>query len=79
MLNSISEAVVASDINGQIKFMNPVAESLSGWPQERALHQNLTSVLNFVNGSTGCPITNPLLQALQNGEVASLPEDTLLR
>lgn len=79
VLNSISEAVVASDTNGQIKFMNPVAEGLTGWQQEEAINHNLAQVFNFVNSHTGQAVENPILIALRKGQVVGLPEDTVLQ
>lgn len=79
VLNSISDAVTASDRNGTIKFMNPVAETLTGWPQTEALQSSLEEVFEFIDELTATPIENPMLRALASGQTETLPDNTLLR
>lgn len=79
VLNSISDAVTASDRYGTIKFMNPVAETLTGWPQAEALQSDLEAVFNFIEELTANPIENPMLRALMSGQTETLPDNTLLR
>lgn len=78
VLNSISEGVAASDANGLIKFMNPVAEALTGWPQAEAIGQSPQAVFRFINEFTREPIASPLLQALQQDSSVHLPDNVLL-
>ncbi|MFX0183267.1 MAG: PAS domain-containing protein [Candidatus Hodarchaeota archaeon] len=40
ILNSLSDAVIVTDTKGLVKFLNPVAESLTGWNQEEAAVKN---------------------------------------
>lgn len=77
VLNSMSEAVVASDRDGTLKFMNPVAEQLSGWPQAEAARHGIAEVFTFVDEATRNPVESPLITVLR-GE-SSRPTDTLLR
>ncbi|WP_017297328.1 EAL domain-containing response regulator [Nodosilinea nodulosa] len=79
VLNSISEGVAASDASGLIKFMNPVAEALTGWSQTEAIGRSPTEVFQFIDEFTRSLIENPLLKSLQDGNTIHLPENALLR
>ncbi|HEY9628299.1 MAG TPA: EAL domain-containing protein [Coleofasciculaceae cyanobacterium] len=79
VLNSISEGVAASDPNGLIKFMNPVAEALTGWSQADAIGRSPAEVFHFLNKVTRNLVDNPLLKSLHKDHTVYLPENTLLR
>ena len=53
ILQSIGEGVIATDRFGNITFMNPVAEKLTGWNQPESIGKSLTSVLHLVDEDTG--------------------------
>lgn len=78
VLNSISEGVAASDTSGLIKFMNPVAEALTGWSQADAIGRSPAEVFHFLDEVTRNLIDNPLLRSLQEANTVYLPENTLL-
>jgi diguanylate cyclase (GGDEF)-like protein/PAS domain S-box-containing protein len=78
VLNSISEGVAASDTNGLIKFMNPVAEALTGWSQAEAVGQSPAEVFHFIDEVTRKLIDNPLLKSLQEDSAVYLPENVVL-
>jgi PAS domain S-box/diguanylate cyclase (GGDEF) domain len=69
-LDSIGEAVVCTDIDMNITFMNPVTEKMSGWMQAEALNKPLLSVLRICYSDSG-----PLVSTLLNGEIASTDID----
>ena len=48
-LGSIGEAVIATDSEGRITFLNPIAAALTGWEQEEALNQPIGNVLRLIN------------------------------
>jgi PAS domain S-box-containing protein len=52
MLNSIADALIATDENGFVKLMNPVAELLTGWTADRANGRPLTEVFSIVQGKS---------------------------
>ncbi|MEA5451879.1 EAL domain-containing protein [Leptolyngbya sp. CCNP1308] len=79
VLNSISEGVVASDTDGLIKFMNPVAEALTGWSQTEAMGRSPAEVFHFVDQVTRKLLDNPLVKSLQDDSAFTLPEGALLR
>ncbi|PZV03139.1 MAG: two-component system response regulator [Leptolyngbya sp.] len=79
VLNSISEGVAASDTQGLIKFMNPVAEALTGWSQTEAVGRSPAEVFHFIDEVTRKLLENPLLKSLADDSAVSLPEGVLLR
>jgi len=78
VLNSMCEGVAASDTEGLIKFLNPVAEALTGWSQTEAVGQPATEVLQFIDEVTRRLIENPLLRALQEDKEITLQDHALL-
>ncbi|WP_008318354.1 EAL domain-containing protein [Leptolyngbya sp. PCC 6406] len=78
VLNSISEGVAASDPRGLIKFMNPVAETLTGWSQAEAIGRSPVEVFHFLDEVTRNLIDNPLLKSLHENHTVYLPENALL-
>jgi PAS domain S-box-containing protein len=77
-LKSIGDGVIATDLNGCIKFMNPVAESLTGWPQENALGRPLDEVFQIINENTLQPVESPVSKVLKTGQIIGLANHTLL-
>jgi PAS domain S-box-containing protein len=75
-LSSIGDAVIATDAEGRVSFMNEVAESLTGWTQ--AAGQPLTEVFQIVNEKTRLPVENPALRALREGVIMGLANHTIL-
>ena len=60
-LRSVGEAIVATDADGAIFFMNPLAEQLTGWPQGDAQRLPLMDVLSLRDEATGEPALSPVL------------------
>ncbi|MFQ5824811.1 MAG: sigma 54-interacting transcriptional regulator [bacterium] len=77
-IKSIGDAVIATDANGSIKFMNPVSEKLTGWKQKEVFGKRLTEVFNLINEETREVIEEPATKAMQEGIVVGLEEHTLL-
>ena len=77
-LNSIGDAVIATDINGCVNYLNLVAENLTGWKLEDALNKPLTDVFHIVNAQTKETAFNPVKQVLENGQVVGLANHTQL-
>jgi PAS domain S-box-containing protein len=51
-LESIGDAVIATDVRGRVVFMNPIAEHLTGWRMENARERACTEVFSIINEST---------------------------
>ncbi len=78
ILNSIGDAVIATDTNGRITGMNPVAETLTGWGSAEAEGKPLIRVFNIVNVQTREKVKNPVSHVLEIGEIVGLANHTLL-
>src|SRR5437879_11607946 len=63
-LQSIGDAVISTDAEGRIEYINPVAESLTAWSLAEARGQEIGAVLKLVNELTREPIENSLTGAL---------------
>ncbi len=78
VLHSIGDAVIATDRDGRVSFMNPVAEELTGWRREEAAGQDLPKVFNIINEETRAAVENPVAQVLKTGLVVGLANHTIL-
>jgi diguanylate cyclase (GGDEF)-like protein/PAS domain S-box-containing protein len=70
-LRSIGDGVITTDAAGQVQFLNPVAERLSGWGLSEAKGQPLADVLHLIDASTGDPVATPMPQALAENRIVS--------
>lgn len=76
-LSCIGDAVITTGAEGRITFLNPVAESLTGWTQE-AVGQPLDGVFRIINEESRQPIEIPTVQALREGRTIKLASHSLL-
>ena len=77
-LVSIGDAVVATGRDGRITFINPVAETLTGWSGAEARNRPAEDVLRLIDESTREEIENPLIRALRDRAVGTATGHTLL-
>ena len=77
-LRSIGDAVITTDTEGLVTFMNPVAEALTRWRLEEVIGNDLTRVFQTINEKTRAVVENPVLLALQQGITVGLENNTLL-
>ena len=77
-LGSIGDAVVATDERGCVKYLNHVAEQLTGWSSEDARTRRLEEVFNIVAEDTGATVESPVTRVLREGAVVGLANHTLL-
>jgi diguanylate cyclase (GGDEF)-like protein/PAS domain S-box-containing protein len=73
-LQSIGDAVISTDANAHIEYLNPVAERLTGWTIEDARGKSIGDVLQLIDESTRRPVAYSLERVLSAGEI-SLPSD----
>jgi PAS domain S-box-containing protein len=73
-LKSIGDAVIATDAQGRIKFMNPIAEGLTGWRESEALDQDVSRVLIVLDEDSGTVLENPAFQVLRQDGIVGLPD-----
>jgi PAS domain S-box-containing protein len=78
-LRSIGDAVIATDPEGLVTFMNPVAEALTGYGEDEARGRPLEGVFNVISEQTRLPIESPVDKVLREGRVVGLANHTLLR
>ncbi len=77
-LRSIGEAVVSTDPDGLVTFVNPVAEELTGRSASEARGRPLEQILPLVQASTRRPLELPLARVLREGRVGDFARDALL-
>ncbi|GGP67924.1 EAL domain-containing protein [Shewanella saliphila] len=71
-LNSIGDAVIATDTRGLITFMNPIAERMTGWWIKDALHQKIETVMQLRDSNTRHTLLNPLYIALREQRIVAM-------
>ena len=77
-LASIGDAVITTDNEGRVTYLNAVAESLTGWTLEQAASQPLDAVFRIVNEETRLPVESPAVRALREGVIVGLTNHTAL-
>lgn len=77
-LYSIGDAVITTDIRGKIKYLNPVAEELTGWRERQVEGKPLRRVFKIINEETRQNAENPVERVLREGLVVGLANHTLL-
>ncbi|MBU1273837.1 MAG: response regulator [Proteobacteria bacterium] len=77
-LSSIGDAVIATDRQGRVSFMNPTAAGLTGWTPSEASGRPLGEVFKIINEHTLRPAADPVQKVLASGTVAGLANHTLL-
>lgn len=77
-LNSIGDAVISTDVSGNVTNMNPVAEELTGWNLADGIGKPLTDVFRIVNICTLQPALNPVKRVLETGEYVGFAKHTSL-
>jgi len=77
-LRSIGDAVIATDDAARIVFLNPVAESLTGWTSGEAAGQPIPRVFRIVNEQTGEPLEEPVARVLREGRTVELANHAAL-
>jgi PAS domain S-box-containing protein len=78
-LASIGDAVITTDVEGHVTFLNPVAEVMTGWPQSDAQGQPLGNVFRIINEETRQPADDPIAKVLETGWVVGLANHTALQ
>lgn len=77
-LASIGDAVMTTDMNSRITFLNPVAEQLTGWKLRDALGKHVDDVFVIVNEHTRLKAENPINEVFRTGAIRGLANHTAL-
>lgn len=77
-LVSIGDGIITTDTKGHVDFMNPVAESYTGWKNGDAQGVNVTDVVQIVNSTSHTAIDNPIWRVMSEGITVSIANNTLM-
>ena len=77
-LNSIGDAVIATDADACVTLLNPVGQQLTGWTEAEAKGRRVDEVFRIINQETRLPATIPVMETLARGTVQGLANHTVL-
>jgi PAS domain S-box-containing protein len=77
-LNSIGDAVIATDANARVTLLNPLAEQLTGWTQAEATGRPVDEIFHIINKETRQPSTIPVMETLAHGTMQGLANHTVV-
>jgi diguanylate cyclase (GGDEF)-like protein/PAS domain S-box-containing protein len=77
-LHSIGDGVITSDTAARVTYMNPVAETLTGWSANEALGRQVDEVFRIFHSHSDEPAPNPIDFVLSTGSIGGLAHDTML-
>ncbi len=77
-LQSIGDGVVTTDADGNVDYINPVAQDLTGWNVRSAKGTPVTDIMMIVNEHTRAQVENPVVRCLKQGRVVTLAENSIL-
>jgi PAS domain S-box-containing protein len=78
-LNSVGDAVLATDTDGLITYLNPSAEALTGWTMDEAAGHSVSDVFKTIRHESGTAVANPVARVIEEGIVIELAAGTLLQ
>ena len=77
-LSCIGDAVITTDSKGRVAFLNPVAESLTGWPIQEAVGQAVDDVFRIIDEKTRLPVNSLAARAFRERRIIKLESPCLL-
>ena len=77
-LASIGDAVIASDVEGRITFMNAVSEALTGWTLNEASLKPVGEIFHIICEDTRLKVEDPVARVLKQGRIIGLANHTVL-
>jgi PAS domain S-box-containing protein len=77
-LKSIGDGVIATDWKGCVKFMNHVAENMTGWPQSEAMGKPLNEIFHIIKEKTREVCEDPAVKVIRTGKIVGLANHTVL-
>ncbi len=78
-LASIGDAVITTDVQARVAFLNPIAEAMTGWSSSEAHDKPLQDVFDIFNEDSRNAIDSPISKVLQTGQIVGLANHTSLR
>jgi diguanylate cyclase (GGDEF)-like protein/PAS domain S-box-containing protein len=77
-LNSIGDAVVCTDVSGNVTFLNPIAEALTGWSADQAIGRPFVQVFRIIDVLDHRHAINPMSLVVETNKTLNLPEGSVL-
>jgi PAS domain S-box-containing protein len=77
-LNSIDDAVIATDAEGRVTLLNPLAERLTGWTRAEAWQRPVEEIFRLINADSRQPFAVPVRETLAHGTTLSLANHTIV-
>jgi diguanylate cyclase (GGDEF)-like protein/PAS domain S-box-containing protein len=77
-LASIGDAVITTDIRGQLDYLNPSAERLTGWPLDEAIGQRFDQIFYIIDEGSRTPVEDPIKRCFRDGQILGLTNHSLL-
>jgi diguanylate cyclase (GGDEF)-like protein/PAS domain S-box-containing protein len=77
-LQSIGDGVITTDADGNVDYINPVAQDLTGWDMRSARGKPVSELMMIVNEHTRATCENPVVRCLKEGRTITLPDSSVL-
>jgi diguanylate cyclase (GGDEF)-like protein/PAS domain S-box-containing protein len=77
-LQSIGDAVITTDAQMHIEYLNPIAERLTGWTTAQARGRMMNDVFKIYNEKSRLPATNPIQECLEKNQIVEMENHTIL-
>lgn len=77
-LQSIGDGVITTDADGNVDYINPVAQDLTGWDMRSARNMAISQIITIVHEHTRSSIDNPVVRCLKEGRTVTLAENSIL-
>ena len=77
-LQSIGDGVITTDADGNIDYINPVAQDLTEWDMRGARGKHIAKIMTIVNEQTRINVENPVVRCLKEGRIVTLAENSIL-
>ncbi len=77
-LKSIGDAVITTDLNSNVSFLNEVAELLTGWTLRESFGKPVSKIFKIVNEQTHKKLENPVARVLKEGIIVGLANHSIL-
>jgi diguanylate cyclase (GGDEF)-like protein/PAS domain S-box-containing protein len=77
-LDSIGDAVVCTDVSGNVTFLNPIAEALTGWRAGEAIGRPFVEVFRIVDVLDSRHALDPMALVIKANKPMNLPEGSIL-
>ncbi|MBK8840928.1 MAG: response regulator [Hyphomonadaceae bacterium] len=77
-LDCIADAVISTDVAGNITFLNLVAQQLTGWSRHEATGQPMARVFHVIGSVSQLPIADPARVAVDSDRSVHIPPDSIL-